>query len=302
MNQSDIFSGVTAFVRAAESHSFTQSARLLGVTPSAVSKAVSRLEKDIGVRLFHRSPREVTLTAEGFSFFNRCKSLVHDMEDARALVESIGSAPQGLLRICAPVTFGEYVLAPALSGFLDQNPGLRIDLVLTDRFPDWVEERFDMAIRVGEVPDSRLIAKTIYSRPFVTAASPQYLALHGRPTSPTTLSEHNCLGYLLESRGVTRTWIFEKAKERWVVQPTGSVTSGHASVLLELARKGLGIIHTPFYLVTDALRRGELIQILEDYQTLGQPLSVVYPQSRFGSAKLDAFIHFLFALPLTLKP
>jgi len=117
MNQSDIFSGVTAFVRASEAHSFTQAARLMGLTPSAVSKSVSRLEKDMGVRLFNRSPKRSDSDHRRSKLFIRCKDLVHAMEDARALTESAGAAPQGLLRVCAPVTFGEYVLAPALLSF-----------------------------------------------------------------------------------------------------------------------------------------------------------------------------------------
>ncbi len=297
MNSSDIFSGITAFVRAAEARSFTQAARLMGLTPSAVSKSVTRLEKDMGLRLFNRSPREVALTTEGQSFFIRCKELVNSMEDALALAESASAAPQGLLRVCAPVTFGEYMLAPALGEFLSAHPSMRIEMVLTDRFPDMVEERFDVAIRIGEVPDSRLVAKQIYSKPFVTCASPNYLKKHGTPTSPDMLSAHNCLGYLLESRGTTRTWLYEKGKKRWRIQPQGSVKTGHASVLLKLALHDIGIIHAPHYLLSSALKEKKLVKILDDYNCTSPTLSIVYPQNRFGSKKIEAFIRFLTSLP-----
>ena len=296
INNADIFSGVTSFVRAAEAHNFTRAARILGLTPSAVSKSVSRLERELGVRLFNRSPREVTLTAEGEDFFARCRDLVHGMEDARALMSGTRSEPKGLIRICAPLTFGEYVLARALPDFLSQFPNLRVELVLTDRFTDLVEERFDLAVRIGEVPDSRLIAKTILPQPFVTTASKAYLRIHGVPKSPSELSEHNCLGYLLATTGGTRTWTFEKDAETHSIQPAGSVSSGHASVLLGLAKAGLGIIHTPPYLVSDAIKAGKLVEILSGYRSVGQSLSFVYPRSRYGSAKLKAFMLFVAGL------
>ena len=290
MSDAGLFGGVTSFVRAAEAHSFTRAARILGLTPSAVSKSVSGLERELGVRLFNRSPREVSLTAEGEDFFARCRDLVHDMEDARALVGGAGSEPKGLVRICAPITFGEYVLARALPDFLSALPNLRVELVLTDRFPDLVEERFDLAVRVGEVPDSRLIARPILSRPFVTTASKGYLRKHGVPKSPSDLSTHNCLGYLLASTGRTRTWTFEHDDEKHLIQPAGSVSSGHASVLLGLAKAGVGIIHTPPYLVSDAIEAGNLVEILSGYRSAGQSLSLVYPRSRYGPVKLTAVV------------
>lgn len=293
MNQADIFSGVTAFVRAAEFHSFTRAARAMGITPSAVSKAVARLEEDVGVRLFNRSPREVTLTPEGQAFFDRCRDLVHSMEDARALVPAPGTEPQGLLRVCAPVTFGTHLLAPALPEFLARYPRLRVELALTDRVCDLVEERFDVAIRVGEVPDSRLVARAIPSRPYVTTASPQYLERSGRPRSPADLGEHNCLGYLLENTGAIRPWVFELKGERHTVQPGGSLATGHAQVLLALATAGSGIIHTPPYVVREALERGQLVRILHRYTSVGQAYHAVYPRNRFGSIRLAAFLEFL---------
>ena len=292
----DIFGGVTSFVRAAEAHSFTRAARFLGLTPSAVSKSVSRLERELGVRLFNRSPREVSLTSEGEDFFARCQDLVHGMEDARALVGGVGSEPKGLVRICAPVTFGEYVLARALPDFLAQLPNLRVELILTDRLPDLVEERIDLAVRIGEVPDSRLIAKPIMSRPFVTTASKAYLRKHGTPKTPADLATHNCLGYLMLRTGGTRTWTFENDPEKHLIQPAGSVSSGRAAVLLGLAKAGVGIIHTPPYLVSDAIKAGKLVEVLTGYRSVGQSLSVVYPRSRYGSAKLKACLLFVAGL------
>lgn len=293
MNQSDIFSGVTAFVHSAQAHSFTRAARLLGVTPSAVSKSVSRLEAELGVRLFNRSPRQVTLTSEGQGFFSHCRDLLHAMEDARALVLKPGTEPQGLLRVCAPVTFGTHRLAPALPTLLARYPLLRLELVLTDRICDLVEERFDVAIRVGEVPDSRLVARAIASRPYVTTASPDYLARCGRPRKLTDLASHNCLGYLLESTGGVRPWVFEHRGQRHLVQPSGSLATGHAQVLLGLAKAGTGIIHTPPYVVKEALARGELVRILAHCASVGQAYHAVYPRNRFGSIRLAAFLDFL---------
>lgn len=296
MNQSDIFSGITAFVRAAQFHSFTRAARSMGITPSAVSKAVARLEAELGTRLFNRSPREVTLTTEGQAFFDRCRELVNSMEDARALVLAPGTEPQGLLRVSAPVTFGAHLLAPALPAFLARYPRLRVELVLTDRVSDLVEERFDVAIRLGEVPDSRLVARPIPSRPYVTTASPGYLQSHGRPKKPGDLKAHNCLGYLLESTGGIRPWIFEHKGQRHTIQPAGSLSTGHAQVLLALAKAGTGIIHTPPYVVKEAIERGELVRLLTQCTGIGQTYHAVYPRNRFGSIRLSAFLEFLGSL------
>ncbi|MER2552968.1 MAG: LysR family transcriptional regulator, partial [Thauera sp.] len=145
----DPFPGIAAFVRAAEARSFTAAARLLGVTPSAISKAVSRLEAELGVRLFNRGRREVALTGDGEDFFRQCRHLVHAAEDARAGLAGGGREARGTLRACVPISFGQFVVGPALSGWLAHHPGVKVELMLTDRYADLGEERLDLAMRLG---------------------------------------------------------------------------------------------------------------------------------------------------------
>lgn len=296
MNTSDPFRGLNAFVRAAESRSFTGAARVLGLTPSAVSKAVTRLEQELAVRLFNRSPREVTLTPEGQEFFSHCQELVHGIEDARALVVGASLQPQGLLRVSAPVSFGQFVLAKALPAWLSAFPGIRVDVVLTDRITDLAEERLDVAIRMGSVPDSRLVARPLGSMPFATAASKKYLKRHGRPVTPSDLNDHACLGYLLESTGGLRQWEFHVKGRRVTIEPRGPLGTGHASVLLDAAKGGLGIVQAPRFLLREAIDDGALEEVLNGYSQKGPQLTVVYPRNRHGSRKLQEFVSFLYSL------
>lgn len=161
----DPFSDVTTFVRAAEAGNFTRAARVLRITPSAVSKSVARLEGELGVQLFHRSPRQITLTGDGEAFFDICRQGMTAIEDARSRLAGEAQPWRGKLRLCVPVSFGQYVVAPALSKWLARHPGLDIELTLTDRHVDMTAERFDLAVMLGEVPDSRLVAPPVAGAP-----------------------------------------------------------------------------------------------------------------------------------------
>ena len=289
MSLADPFHGIAAFVRAAEARSFTRADRLLGLTPSAVSKSVSRLEGELGLRLFNRSPREVTLTGEGEAFFIRCRNLVHDMEDLRALIDTSTTQVQGKLRVCVQVTFGQNLLVPALPAWLAANPGIQLETVFSDRHADLVEERFDAAIRLGDPRDSRLIARALPRHVFWTAASPYYLAQHGEPLQPQDLSSHNCLGYLMAATGSCRIWNFEHTGTMQEVAPQGNFSADHSRTLRQMAVADCGIVQLPRHSLAPLVEAGRLQRLLSEYESYGPSLWLVYPHSRQQSLKLQAF-------------
>lgn len=205
----DPFTGLTAFITAAQWNSFSVAARKLGLTPSAVSKSVSRLEASLGVRLFHRSPRVVTLTPAGQAYYDECSPLFQQASDARAMVTGRAESSLGKLRVCLPVSFGLQRLAGQLPQWQQDHPDTQLEIILSDRNVDLVQERFDLAVRFHDVPDSRLIARALKPPRFLTVASPGYLAGGGTPQTPRDLADHNCLAYLDSQTGVARPWRFQ---------------------------------------------------------------------------------------------
>ncbi|MEJ2632283.1 MAG: LysR family transcriptional regulator [Acidihalobacter sp.] len=292
-SDNDPLTGLNAFVCCAEAGSFTAAGRVLGLTPSAVSKAMTRLERDLGVRLFQRSPRAVTLSPEGAEFYAQSKDLVDRAAAARTLVSSLRGEPRGTLRVSAPVAFGEFILSKSLGEWLRQFPEVKVDLMLTDRIPDLVEERFDIAIRLGEPPDSRLVAHLIGQMPFLAVAAPGYLHARGTPTHPQQLADHACLGYLRARDGTLRRWTFEREGQRYEIEPQGPLCSGHGPVLLDAAVSGSGIAQLPRFMVKAAIENGTLVTVLEEYVSYGPPLYAVYSHNRHRSSTIQEFLAFV---------
>ncbi|CAI0882683.1 D-malate degradation protein R [Serratia marcescens] len=292
----DPFSDISTFVRAAEAGNFTRAARVLRITPSAVSKSVARLEAELGVKLFHRSPRQITLTGDGEVFFDVCRQGMTAIEDARSLLGGRAQPWRGKLRICVPVSFGQCVVAPALSEWLVAHPGLDIELTLTDRHVDMMAERFDLAVMLGEVPDSRLVARALPPHRFQTVAAPVYLQQHGAPSFPGDLGEHACLRYIMANSGQFRTWTFSRSGEAYRHFPVGPLASDHVAVLLALAEGGQGILQAPHYVVAPALAAGRLVTVLNEFDSVGAPLSVVYEKARHASARNRLAVDFLLEL------
>lgn len=292
----DPFSDVSTFVRAAEAGNFTRAARVLRITPSAVSKAVARLEGELGVQLFHRSPRRITLTGDGEAFFDACRQGMTAIEDARNRLAGDTQPWRGKLRLCVPVSFGQYVVAPALSEWLAVHPGLDIELTLTDRHVDMTAERFDLAVMLGEVPDSRLVARALPAHRFLTVAAPGYLQQRGAPVNPDDLAGHVCLRYVMANSGQFRTWTFIRGEDQYRHFPVGPAASDHVAVLLALAEGGRGILQAPRYVVAPALAAGRLANVLADFNSIGAPLSVVYEKTRHASARTRRAMEFLLAL------
>lgn len=287
---------IQTFVYAAEAGNFTRAAKVLKLTPSAVSKSVARLEAELGVRLFHRSPRQITLTADGETFFGACRAGLATIEDAHHALRGQQVPWQGRLRVSVPVSFGQFVVAPALGSWLARRPGLEVELILTDRRVDMTAERFDLTVVLGEVPDSRLIARALPPHRFLTVASPGYLQRQGMPQSPSELSNHTCLRYIMANTGQVRTWMFERNGQSFRHFPIGPLATDHAAVLLSLAQDGQGIIQAPAYVVAAALAAKRLTRVLADFDSLGAPLHVVYEPSRQPSQRTRDAVDFLLGL------
>jgi len=283
----DPFGGLVPFLATAEARSFSQAARTLGVTVSAVSKTVAKLEAELGVRLLHRTSRRVTLTSEGEAFLPICREAVERARAARNTVAAIQRAPRGVLRVSMPLPLGPIVV-PALPRLLVPNPGLAVQAVVTDRNVRLADENIDVAIRIGEVADSRLVRTALRSPRIVTAAAPSYLARRGTPARPDALAEHAALAFV-NPAGRPRPFVFAQHRP---VMPRGSITTDHGDSLVAAAVAGAGVVQAFDFMLAPALAAGQLIEILAEHAAPGPPMSALCAPGRSSSPKIRAFVTF----------
>lgn len=285
-----------AFVRTVELGGFSAAARDLSLTPSALSKIATRLEDRLGVRLMNRTTRKLALTAEGEAYFASAKRILTDIEEAEAEVTRFAALPKGLLKVNVGVAFGLHQLAPAMAKFLARYPDIELDITVTDRLIDLVEEGADVAIRNGVLRDSSLVAKKICDLHRVICASPAYLKKYGTPKKPSDLLHHNCIS--ISSAPQLRRWPFDSKTHVGdgieYIDVKGNITANNAESLLQLAAAGVGIIRLTDVIVGDGIRAGWLTPILLDcHHVEPLPLSAVYPQGRHKSPRVAAFVSFL---------
>ena len=281
-----------AFVRAVEHNGFTAAARDLGVTPSAISKLVTRLERRLGVRLLQRSTRRLALTAEGEIYFDRMQRIVSEIADVESEIMRFGVRPRGRVRLSVGTAFATYALVPALPEFMQRYPEISVDLVVTDRVIDLVEAGVDLAIRVGPLGDVNLAARRIGDLERVISAAPSYLAQFGVPRTPEDLAQHNCL--ILTGIPGQAEWPFRGAGGTHSVAVKGNVTVNNAETLFELALLGLGVIRLSDIIVGPAIRSGRLVPILTDvHQPDPWPVHAVSLPIRHRPPKVGAVIDFL---------
>ena len=285
--------GMLAFVRAAEARSFTAAGRALGISPSGVSKAISRLEASFKVRLLHRTSRSVTLTPEGAAFYERCRQIVADIEDAEQVLSTAHAGARGRLRVTMPLSLGRLQLARLLPEFLARHPDVTVEASATDRMVDMVEEGFDVAIRLGQPPDSRLVARQLIGGVLVTCAAPAYLERHGEPREPEELVRHNCARFVVPSTGLARDWMFQRAGKPFSVPVQGNLTFDHAECLVEAAIGGNAVIQISSYVTGDAFRSGALRPVLTAFQVESPAMWAIYPQNRHMTPRVRAFVDFL---------
>lgn len=283
----DHLAAMAIFARVVEAKSFTAAARALGISKSAVSKQVSALEDRLGARLLNRTTRKLALTEIGAAFYDRCSRLVAEAEEAELEVTRMMAEPRGELKVNAPYSFGISHVAPRLCGFLSAHPGVSIDLTLDDRYVDLVADGYDLAIRVGNLADSSLIARKLGATRVQLVASPDYWASRGMPKAPRDLADHECLIYSYRRLG--NVWQFGGE----TVRASGRMQANNGDVLRLVAVAGHGVAILPSFIIWEDVRAGRLVPALQGYEPPPLGIYAVYPHSRHLSAKVRAFVDYL---------
>lgn len=279
------------FVQAAETRSFSEAGRNLGVSSSTVGKSVCRLEERLAVRLFHRSTRSITLTAEGALYLERCRRILCEIEAAELELSETRQAPKGRLRISLPLV-GMLVM-PALTAFMQRYPAIQLDVDFSDRLVDVIEEGFDVVMRTGEPTDSRLMSRSLGGYRLQLVASPDYLAGHGTPGTPADLARHACLQHRFPSTGKLEPWPLRQAEDEPPLTLPTSMLCNTSAALMEVAIAGLGIACLPDYMVRQAIQRGELIALLDEHIEHQGTFRLLWPSSKHLAPRLRVFIDFM---------
>ncbi len=279
--------GVTEFVAVAETDSFTQAAKRLGISTAQVSRQVSALETRLATKLFHRTTRKVSVTEAGQIYFQHCRQVLDGLADAERAITNLHSTPRGKLRITAPVIYGEKTIAPLVNDFVLRYPELEVQLNLTNRTLDLVAEGYDLAVRMGTLESSSLMARRLATRTQYVCASPQYLARRGTPHSLSELDNHNCL------QGSQDHWRFQESNKARSLRIKGNLSCGSGWALLDAALKGVGIVQLPDYYVMPHLESGQLIALLTQNQQPDEGIWAVYPHNRHLSPKLRLLLDHL---------
>jgi len=279
------------FVEVVRRESFTAAARKLNVSKSHVSKQVDRLEEHLGVRLLERTTRQVSVTELGAIYYEHCRRILEEIDEAERAVTSLQASPVGLLRLSAPLSFGMMYLNEVVLDFIEEWPKLEVDIHYADSRADLIDEGFDVAVRIGVLEDSSLIARRLAPIKLGLVASPEYLERFGRPEHPRELSGHSCLLYSYQATGAN--WRLWGPDGETLVRVEGRVTANNGGALVDAARRGMGIALAPDFIAFDALARGELEFILRPWSPEPLFLSAVYPHRRYLSQKVRLFIDFL---------
>ncbi|MDR3410106.1 MAG: LysR family transcriptional regulator [Formivibrio sp.] len=287
--------GLDEFVAVAECANFSRAAERLRVSSSHVSRQVALLEERLQARLLYRTTRRVSLTEAGQTFFTRCQRLIEERDEAFLAISDLHGAPTGLLRMTAAVAYGERFIVPLVNAFMTAYPQLKVEIELTNRMLDLVQEGFDLAIRLGRLEDSSLVASRIAPRAMYLCAAPAYLARYGRPHTLSELAGHNCL------IGTNDTWMFQQAGREYPFKPSGNWRCNSGQAVLDATLCGLGLSQLPDYYVLDLLRQGELVSLLEINQPPNTAVWAVSPQRRYPVPKVRLLVEAL-KTGLALRP
>ncbi|MFZ7230978.1 LysR family transcriptional regulator [Avibacterium avium] len=292
----DKLNAISVFCKVVETQSFTQTAIQQNISVAMASKLVSQLEEQLKTRLLQRTTRKIVPTEAGLLYYQRCQPILAELQDAEASISNLASALQGKLHISVPRDFGLRFIAPNLGLFLHANPDLEVDIEFNDRLVDLITEGFDLALRIGNLQDSSLVAKKIASSTMHIVGSPDYFAKKGIPQTPEELYQHKIMLYKSNNNQVFWEFINGTRIERLRVQADVMCNSGLA--LAELAKSGLGIVNLPRFLIENELASGELVEVLADYPQHQLDMNIVYPHRRHLAAKVKAFVDFLSQLGL----
>ncbi|GLK82297.1 LysR family transcriptional regulator [Ancylobacter defluvii] len=293
MDRIDLF---RVFTRVVECSSFTRAADTLGIPRSSVSAAVQELEGRVGARLLHRTTRKVSPTQDGIAFYDHCLRVIADVEDTENLFRQTAAQPSGRLRIDVPGRIGRLIIAPALPDFLDFYPQIDIDLGVTDRAVNLVEDSVDCVLRVGPLDDSGLIARSIGKLALINVASPAYLKRHGNPESPDDLGDHWAVNYASPSSGRIEDWEWVEHGALRTMPMRGRVTVNSAEAYIACCLAGLGLIQIPAYDVRIHLDAGELVEVMPSHRAEAMPMTLLYPHRQHLSRRVQVFADWLEAL------
>ncbi|HEX7054396.1 MAG TPA: LysR substrate-binding domain-containing protein [Burkholderiales bacterium] len=284
-----------SFAEAARQRSFARAAQALRLSPSAVAKNVARLEQQLGLRLFQRTTRRVTLTQEGEAFFERCARVLDELHELELLTAGTAKAPSGTLRIDVPVTFGKKVLLPLVAGLARRHPQLNVDVRLSDQYADVVGSGVDAVVRVGKVAEPGLVARTVAQQQLRVYGSPDYFARRGRPRTLGELERHDCVVFRMPTSGRVRPWEFVVKGRPLVRHPPARYAVNDGEGMASAARAGLGIVQLPDLMAEEAVAAGQLEETLAEFRPRPTPISVVFPTQRHMPMRLRAFIDALSA-------
>jgi DNA-binding transcriptional LysR family regulator len=287
----DRFGSLNVFMRAAETRSFTEAGRQLGISSSAVGKAISRLEGRLGVRLFHRSTRSITLTLEGEIFLARCQRIAEEIEAAETELALVSSAPRGRLRVGMPMV--STLMMPVIGAFMKAYPDITLDIDFSDRMVDVIDEGFDIVMRTGDVVDSQLVTRSMGTFRHVIVGSPAYFALHGAPTEPGHLLDHLCLQHRFPTTGKLRRWPLSRDGEALDIElPTIAIATA-VEPLTSLAEQGLGLACVPDFTVRTQIAQGSLVAVLKPYLDSPSMFRALWPSGRQISPKARVFVDYM---------
>ena len=288
------------FVAVAERGSFSAAAEALAVSRNMASRHVADLEAELGVRLLNRTTRRVSLTSTGAAYLDRARQVLADLAEADREASLQSQVPRGRLRVNAPMSFGIHHVAPTLAAYIERHPEVSVDLVLNDRIVDLVEEGYDLALRIGALADSSLVARQLGAVEMIACAAPAYLFRHGRPAHPRELADHRCLAYsYLQARDL---WTFAGPGGEATVKVAPRMWSNNGDAVAAAAVAGAGIIVQPDFIVRPALAAGRLERVLDGWHAATMPVHALYPRTRQVSLKVRTFIDHLLACYHPIPP
>ena len=292
-NSLERLTGLIAFARAGSLGSFTAAARMLSVSPSAVSKSIKRLEQNLGVPLFTRTTRSLKLTPEGRDLHERALRLLHEAEEIEQAAKSARSEPSGRLRIAAPLPIGIHLLAPALATFREKYPQVTVDLRLSDHFVDIIEQGIDVAVRIGDLPDSRLLSRGLAPHQLCCYASPAYLERRGVPDHPDELAGHETVALCYQSSGQISRWPFRLGERSIEIVPTAGIIVDASDALVAALVAGGGIGLTASFIAAPHVASGTLVPVLASYAVERHNITALWPESRRANPAVRAFLALL---------
>lgn len=287
----DRLDAMAIFVRVAEAGSLSAAARLIPTSLTSVSRQISALEERLGTQLLTRTTRRLALTDDGRLFYDRAKAILGDIGEIEQALLSGRAEPSGRLHVCAPVLMGELLLSPLLPRFLQRHPSVAVNLLLVDRHVDLIEENIHVAVRVGRLPDSQLMARKLGDVRMVVCASPGYIERRGVPQTPDELHDHDCLGFS-DVPGIA-DWHFQSASGRKSVRIAGRLWINNLNALVAAAKDGAGLVRVPSWQIANDIEAGRLTRILTDYERPPTPVHALFQPAKLASTKIRVFVDYL---------